>query len=46
MASMRNILYGDLIRDLASKRMVELSVGAKIGLKFRLALAPLAETPI
>lgn len=38
-----NILYGDLIRDLASKGMLDLSARAKIGLALRLALGPLAK---
>jgi hypothetical protein len=38
-----NILYGDLMRDLATKRMIALSRGAKIGLRLRMALAPLAK---
>jgi hypothetical protein len=37
-----NVLYGDLMRDLSAKRMVELTPLAKFGLKLRLALGPLA----
>jgi hypothetical protein len=37
-----NILYGDVMRDLVSKRMLKLSRGERIALKIRLALGGLA----